>query len=82
MLTEHLIEGARSAGFEMALAEPGRRTSIVMIRHADPAGAVRHLAEQGVIVDYRPGFVRISPHFYNTEEEVDRCLHVLAAFSS
>ena len=81
-LTEHLIEGARSAGFEMALAEPGRRTSIVMIRHADPAGAVRHLAEQGVIVDYRPGFVRISPHFYNTEEEVDRCLHALAAYSA
>ena len=81
-LTEHLIEGARSAGFEMALAEPGRRTSIVMIRHADPAGAVRHLAEQGVIVDYRPGFVRISPHFYTTEEEVDRCLHALAAYSA
>ena len=82
VLTERLIAGARSAGFSMALAEPEQRTSIVMIRHDDPSGAVRHLAEHDVIVDYRPGFVRVSPHFYNTEEEVDRCLHVLAAFSS
>ena len=82
VLTERLIGGARSAGFSMALAEPEQRTSIVMIRHDDPSGAVRHLAEHDVIVDYRPGFVRVSPHFYNTEEEVDRCLHVLAAFSS
>jgi selenocysteine lyase/cysteine desulfurase len=82
VLTERLIDGARSAGFSMALAEPEQRTSIVMIRHDDPSGAVRHLAEHDVIVDYRPGFVRVSPHFYNTEEEVDRCLHVLAAFSS
>jgi selenocysteine lyase/cysteine desulfurase len=49
-----------------------------MIRHADPAGAVRRLAERGIIVDHRPGFVRVSPHFYNTPEEVDRCVDVLA----
>jgi selenocysteine lyase/cysteine desulfurase len=82
VLTDRLVDGARSAGFSLALAEPGQRTSIVMIRHDDPSGAVRHLAEHDVIVDYRPGFVRVSPHFYNTEEEVDRCLHVLAAYSS
>jgi len=31
-------------------------------------------------VDHRPGHVRISPHFYNTETEIDRCVEVLAAF--
>jgi selenocysteine lyase/cysteine desulfurase len=49
-----------------------------MIRHADPAGAVHQLAKRGIIVDHRPGFVRVSPHFYNTPEEVDRCVDVLA----
>jgi selenocysteine lyase/cysteine desulfurase len=49
-----------------------------MVRHPDPAGAVRRLAEKGIIVDHRPGHVRISPHFYNTEEEVDRCVDALA----
>jgi len=81
-LTEHLIEGARSAGFSMATAEPEQRTSIVMIRHDDPSGAVKHLAEHDVIVDHRPGFVRVSPHFYNTEVEINRFLDVLAAFPS
>ncbi|MDX1648128.1 MAG: hypothetical protein R3304_13365, partial [Longimicrobiales bacterium] len=68
------------AGFRPRLAEPDRRTSIVMIGHDDPPGAVRHLAEDGVIVDHRPGFVRVSPHVYNTVEEVDRCVESLARF--
>jgi selenocysteine lyase/cysteine desulfurase len=80
MLTARVIEGARDAGFELRLAEPEHRTSIVMVRHDDPSGAVKHLAEHGVIVDYRPGYVRISPHFYNTPEEVDRCIEVLGTY--
>jgi selenocysteine lyase/cysteine desulfurase len=77
-LTDRLVERARAAGFVVRAAAPDQRTAIVMIRHADPAGAVRRLAERGIIVDHRPGFVRVSPHFYNTAEEVDRCVDVLA----
>ena len=79
-LTRRLVERARGADLELRLPREESRTSIVMIRHDDPAGAVRHLAEQRVIVDHRPGFVRVSPHFYNTEEEIDRCVDVLASF--
>lgn len=79
-LAERLIDQASDAGFEVRLPAPDHRTAIVMIRHDDPPAAVRHLAENGVIVDYRPGFVRASPHFYNTEEDVDRFVEVLAAF--
>lgn len=79
-LTDRLIEAVRARGFEVRAAAPERRTSIVMVAHADPPGAVRHLAAHGVIVDHRPGFVRISPHFYNTEEEIDRCAELLAAY--
>jgi kynureninase len=81
-LTEHLVGRAREAGFDLALPEADTRSAIVMIRHTDPAGAVKHLAEQGVIVDHRPGFVRVSPHFYNTEEEIDRCVDVLSGYDS
>ncbi len=66
---------------EMALAEPEQRSAIVMVKHPDPAAAVGHLADQGIIVDHRPGFVRISPHFYNTEEEIDRCVDALSGFA-
>ena len=62
------------------LSQP--RPAIVMIHHDDPPGAVGFLKEHDVIVDYRPGFVRVSPHFYNTEDEVDRCISLLARFNA
>ncbi len=77
-LTDRLATGLGDAGFELALAEPEHRSAIVMVRHDDPAGAVARLASQGIIVDHRPGFVRISPHVYNTEDEIDRCVEALA----
>jgi len=81
-LTEHLVAGARDAGFRLRVAqEPERRSAIVMIAHDDPAGAVAHLAARGVIVDHRPGHVRVSPHFYNTAEDVERMLEVLIGYA-
>ncbi len=72
-LTERLIARARDAGFGLRVAEdPDARSAIVMIAASDPHSAVAHLADAGIIVDARPGHVRVSPHFYNTEEEVDR----------
>lgn len=79
-LTDHLIDAAEGAGMSLTLADPDHRTFILMIQHDDPSGAVKHLAQQGIIVDYRPGHVRVSPHFYNTTEELDRCIEVLAAY--
>jgi selenocysteine lyase/cysteine desulfurase len=80
MLVERLVEGAREAGLSLALPHPDHRSAIVMVHHEDPAGAVSHLAEQGIVVDHRPGFVRLSPHVYNTVDEVDRTVRTLAAY--
>jgi selenocysteine lyase/cysteine desulfurase len=44
-------------------------------RNADEL--VDHLAERGVIVAPRAGRMRVAPHFYNTEAEVDRFLREL-----
>ena len=78
-LTDRLVEGARAAGFRLRIADdPSRRSGIVMVRHADAAAAVAALADLRIIVDQRPGHVRISPHVYNTEEEVDRVVDELA----
>lgn len=79
VLTDRLIEGARARGFRVRCADDAaRRTAIVMIAHDDPAGTVERLAARDIIVDFRPGYVRISPHFYNTEEEIDRVLDALS----
>jgi kynureninase len=80
-LTERLIERARGAGFQVrAAADPDARSAIVMIAAGDPATAVSHLDRAGIIVDARPGHVRVSPHFYNTEDDVDRVVDELTAW--
>jgi kynureninase len=77
-LTERLIVRAHDAGFRIrAAADPRARSAIVMIAAADPADAVAHLDRAGIIVDARPGHVRVSPHFYNTVAEVDRVVDEL-----
>jgi kynureninase len=77
-LTEYLLEGLAGHGFEVrGAATPAQRSALVMVRHEDPAGAVSRLAAAGVIVDSRPGYVRVSPHFYNTTAEIDLFIDVL-----
>ncbi len=78
-LTTYLVERALELGFGLTAApQPAERSAIVMLQHRDPSAAVKHLASRGVITDYRPGHVRVSPHFYNTEDDLDRCLEVLS----
>lgn len=79
-LTGHLVARCEEAGLSLRLADEAHRSAIVMVGHDDPAGAVGHLADHGIIVDHRPGFVRISPHFYNIEEEIDQCVETLASY--
>jgi kynureninase len=74
-LTERLIARCHDAGLQLTMAPRAEeRSAIVMIRHAAAAATVTRLAERDIIVDARPGHVRVSPHFYNTEEDVDRFL--------
>lgn len=81
-LTELLVAGCREAGLSLTIAEdPTHRSAIVMVRHPNPPGAVRHLADAKVIVDHRPGHIRVSPHFYNTPEELHFLLETLGGFS-
>jgi len=69
-LTEDLIARARAAGFAPKVAaEEAARSAIVMLPMSDPAAAVRHLGEGGVIADARPGHVRLSPFFYNVQDD-------------
>jgi kynureninase len=81
-LTELLIDKARAAGFRIrGAANAEDRSAIVMIAIDDPRGAVTHLAERGIIIDYRPGHVRVSPHFYNLESELDLVMDELVRWS-
>jgi selenocysteine lyase/cysteine desulfurase len=78
MLTEQLIGRVTAEGMRVRCARnASERSAIVMIAHDDPGGMVGRLAERDVIVDWRPGYVRFSPHFYNTESEIDFAIDIM-----
>lgn len=78
-LTEDLLERVVAAGLTVrGAADPQERSAIVMVEHPEPAAAVGRLLEAGVIADHRPGAVRLSPHFYNTTEDNEKAMRVLA----
>ena len=81
-LTERLGKGLAEAGFAVYSPwDPGERSGIVSVLHPRrPAEALAaHLEQRGIRVAHRAGRLRIAPHFYNTEEEVDRVVAELAA---
>jgi selenocysteine lyase/cysteine desulfurase len=82
-LARDLVERLEAAGLPLRIhPDPALRSAIVMVKARQPEKAVARLAKQGIIVDNRPGCVRLSPHFYNTEAEgelvVDRLQAALA----
>ncbi len=77
-LTGRVIERARKACYGVkSPLEASKRAGIVMLEVQDPEQTVNVLGERGFTVDYRPGLVRVSPHFFNTMEDVDRLMDVL-----
>src|SRR5437867_1149929 len=78
-LTEDLIARAAARGFRPKVAtDAAARSAIVMLPATDPAAAVRHLADGGIIADARPGHVRFSPFFYNQQDDHVTALERLA----
>jgi kynureninase len=70
VLAEDLIDQARAVGLRPRVAaSPEDRSAIVMLPSDDPEGDVRRLAAAGIVVDSRPGHVRISPYFYNVPDD-------------
>ncbi len=78
-LVRHVVDGARARG--LAPRVPGGHDAlagIVTIPRRDPPAVVRALGERGIIIDARPGIVRLSPYFYNTPEDCDVVLDAIA----
>ena len=71
--TEYLIRLATEAGFEVTSPrDSSRRGGTVTVAHSHAAAMAKELIRREFIIDYRPGAgIRISPHFYTSDEELD-----------
>ncbi|NJM08731.1 aminotransferase class V-fold PLP-dependent enzyme, partial [Candidatus Gracilibacteria bacterium] len=69
-LTADMVAKLYDAGLSLKIpADLREHAGIVMVQADDPAATVRALRERNIIADYRPGYVRLSPYFYTTEDE-------------
>ena len=74
--TSRLIELALEAGFTVrSPLDASRRGGVVILDIPNGAEVARELARRDVLVDYRPSAgIRLAPHFYTSDEELDRVI--------
>ena len=72
--TQLLLDLARAHGLTPRTPdEPERRGGMAILDVPHGEAVTRELLRREVIVDHRPGAgIRVSPHFYNTDDEVRR----------
>jgi selenocysteine lyase/cysteine desulfurase len=79
-LTDLLCERLQQACIDVySSRRPADKSGIVscIVPGQDPRQLVRRCRERGIVINQRAGRVRISPHFYNNEEEIIRVVEAL-----
>lgn len=62
---------------------PENRSGILSVVCKDDLNALlQHLESKGIICSARGGYLRLAPHFYNTDEEMERAADILNAVPS
>jgi cysteine desulfurase/selenocysteine lyase len=79
-LTDELVDGLRARGCELS-TERGEGISSGIVTFLapgrDPVELGRELGRAGIVTTFRPGGIRVSPHGYNTHEEIAALLEAL-----
>jgi selenocysteine lyase/cysteine desulfurase len=77
-LTQLLIDGVDElGGVVVTPREPERRGALVCIKSTDEHALVAAMAGEGIVTSSRDGNLRVSPHAYNTEDEIRTVLAAL-----
>jgi selenocysteine lyase/cysteine desulfurase len=79
-LGDQVAQGAAAKGYELlGTRTPANGAGIVCIRKdgLDSRLIVRKLRDQGIVAAPRQGWVRVSPHFYISPEDIDKTLAAL-----
>jgi selenocysteine lyase/cysteine desulfurase len=84
-LVQRFLAGLPGDRFEaQASPDADRRSSLICFSHKDASRnplVFDRLRSAGIDVAARRGLLRVSPHFYNTEDEIDRALGVIDAMA-
>lgn len=78
-LTTRLIEGIGPLGRLGTPSDPERRAGIIRFETEDAERVHARLRERMVYASLRSGAVRFSPHYWNTEAEIDRTVDTVRA---
>lgn len=83
-MTARLLELVDHHGYTSAAArDPERLAGTVAINVPDAALVSKTLKARDFVVDYRPPVgIRVSPHFYNTMDEIDRIMAEMVSIVS
>jgi selenocysteine lyase/cysteine desulfurase len=78
-LTDQLCDRAVAAGIDVySSRRAAEKSGIVSLRvDGDPRALVRACRDRGIVVNHRAGRLRVSPHFYNDEDELRRLIEIL-----
>jgi cysteine desulfurase / selenocysteine lyase len=82
-ITDYACEQVAKLGYRVVSPRTGDEASgIISINMpgVDVAAVRRHCLDQGVALAYRAGRLRISPHAYNNEADIDRFVEALRSF--
>jgi selenocysteine lyase/cysteine desulfurase len=72
-LTDYLIARIKNLGLKLFTPEEKQyRSGIVLFKIQKPQELVAKLRQKGIVVSARAHGIRVSPHFYNTEDEIDK----------
>jgi kynureninase len=82
--TQRILDRCASEGWEVNTPrEPERRGGSVVFRPPHHVATAQEAIERGILLDHRPDAgIRVGPHFYNTDEEVDRAMDRIAEISA
>lgn len=78
-LTDKIISGLEERGYKIRSPRgEGEKSGIVSFQSWKPATIIQHLLmAKGVACAARDGALRVSPHFYNNEEEINKFFELL-----
>lgn len=83
-LTSYLLDLAEEAGFQVNTPRDTKhRGGTVSIWHEDAERLTKELIAKEIVCDFRPrAGIRLSPHFYNTEAELEHAIKTLKGLVS